>query len=73
MDLKPTARGYCDMVLEDSMEAPRDLKQVQNFKHSNVKQQRPATNRKNTADDIQVLINTMNDNCISSRDCSDKR
>ena len=51
------------MVLEDSMEAPRDLKQVQNFKHATAKQQkRPTIYRKNTADDVQVLINMMNDN-----------
>ena len=54
---------YCEMVLENSMEAPRDLKQVQNFKQANAKEQRlPATNRKNTADDVQTLINMMNDN-----------
>ena len=48
----------------DSMEAPRDLKQVQNLKHdATAKQQRrPTINRKNTADDVQILINMMNDN-----------
>ena len=54
---------YSEMVLDNSMEAPRDLKQVQNFKHANTKQKRVHTaNRKNTADDVQTLINMMNDN-----------
>ena len=54
---------YSEMVLNNSMEAPRDLKQVQNFKQANTKQKRVHTaNRKNTADDVQTLINMMNDN-----------
>ena len=53
---------YSEMVLNNSIEAPRDLKQVQNFKYANSKQQRGhTTNRKNTADDVQTLINMMND------------
>ena len=57
---------YSEVVLNNSVEAPRDLKQVQNFKHTNSKQQRElTTNRKNTADDVQALINMMNDHpCI---------
>ena len=53
---------YCQMVLENSMETPRDLKQVQNFKQANAKDERLPATRKNTADDIQTLINMMNDN-----------
>ena len=53
---------YSEMVLNNSIEAPRDLKQVQNSKHANSKQQRGhTTNRKNTADDFQTFINMMND------------
>ena len=52
---------YSEMVLENSMEAPQDLKQVQNFKQTIAKQQHtPTKYRKNTADDIQTLINMMN-------------
>lgn len=51
------------MVLENSMEAPRNLKQVQNFKQARAQENRvPGTNRKNTADDVQTVINMMNDN-----------
>jgi hypothetical protein len=51
------------MVLENSMEAPQDLKQVPNFKQESAKLQWvPTTNRKNTADDVQTLINMMKDN-----------
>ena len=42
--------------------ALRELKQVQHFKHANSKQHRGhTTNRRNTADDVQTLINIMND------------
>ena len=53
---------YTEMVLDNLVEAPRDLKQVQNVKHANTKQERgPSTNRKNTVDNVQTLTNMMND------------
>jgi hypothetical protein len=50
------------MVLEDSIDAPRNLKQVQNIKQTNARKQRaPDANRKNNADDVQTIMNMMND------------
>ena len=56
------------MILDDSLSAPRDLKQVQNTKHLEQKKKRgkvskdPYQNRrKNTADDIITLINNVHD------------
>ena len=58
----PPRNVYTDMVLENSFDAPRNLKQVQNIKHNNERGKRNTeNNRKNTADDIQTIINTMNE------------
>jgi hypothetical protein len=58
----PPRNVYCDMVLEDSIDAPRNLKQVQNIKQTNARKQRaPDANRKNNADDVQTIMNMMND------------
>ena len=43
---------YCEIILENSIEAPRNLEQVQNAKYLTKKQQSSTENRKNTADDI---------------------
>ena len=58
----PPRKVYSDMVLEDSVNAPRNLKQVQNMKHTKANLQRgPSIHRKNTADDVQTIMNMMND------------
>ena len=58
----PPRNVYSDMVLENSFDAPRNLKLVQNIKHKNERGKRNTeNNRKNTADDIQTIINMMNE------------
>ena len=58
---EPPRNVYCDMVLDDSMDAPRNLKQIQNFKQAQVRENKlPGTNRKNTADDVQTIMNMLN-------------
>ena len=64
----PPKKIYEEMILDDSLSAPRDLKQVQNTKHLEQKKKRgkvskdPYQNRrKNTADDIITLINNVHD------------
>jgi len=53
---------YTALALDDSMEAPRDLKQVQNFKYNEKKKARPRHNSAtNNADDVQTLINMQHD------------
>ena len=52
---------YAKMLLEDSINAPRDLKQVQNVKYHNMKEERGSTHRKNTADDVQHLLTSIHD------------
>jgi hypothetical protein len=60
---------YEEMILDDSLSAPRDLKQVQNAKHLEQKKKRCKVSkdsmnqnrRKNTADDIITLLNNMHD------------
>lgn len=59
---------YEEMVLDDFLSAPRDLKQVQNTKHLEKKKKGctvskdPNQNRrKNTADDILTLLNNVHD------------
>ena len=60
---------YTNMVLNDSLSAPRDLKQVQNVK-KRIKSEisgvtnppPPPIHRNNNADDIQHVINCMNNN-----------
>ncbi|CAG2244601.1 unnamed protein product [Mytilus edulis] len=48
---------YTDLALDDSMEAPRDLKQIQNFKYNEKKRERPHQQKaSNNADDIQTLM-----------------
>jgi hypothetical protein len=58
---EPPRNVYCDMVLDDSMDAPRNLKQIQNFKQAQARENKlPGTNRKNTADDVQTIMNMLN-------------
>jgi hypothetical protein len=56
------------MILDDSLSAPRDLKQVQNTKHLEQKKKRCKVSkdsnqnrRKNTSDDIITLLNSVHD------------
>jgi hypothetical protein len=58
----PPRNIYCDMVLEDSIDAPWNLKRVQNIKQTNAHKQRAPdhANRKNNADDVQTIMNMMN-------------
>ena len=64
----PLRKIYEEMILDDSLSASRDLKQIQNTKHLEQKKKRgkvskdPYQNkRKNTADDIITLINNVYD------------
>ena len=59
----PQRNVYSDMVLEDCVNGPRNLKQVQNIKQANARKQwnKPGTNRKNTADDVQTIMDMMNE------------
>ncbi|CAG2215041.1 unnamed protein product [Mytilus edulis] len=48
---------YTNLALDHSMEAPRDLKQIQNFKYNEKKRERPHQQKaSNNADDIQTLM-----------------
>ena len=61
---------YTDLVLEDSKEAPRDLRQVQNIKYAHEKEKQQIcllttdlrSTEKNNADDIQAMFSAMHDN-----------
>ena len=59
----PPRNVYSDMVLEDCVNGPRNLKQVQNIKQANARKQwnKPGTNRKNTADDVQTIMDMINE------------
>ena len=57
---------YSDMILDadDSLEVPRNLKQVQNMKHRIACEKRTGRgeeHRKNTADGLQTVFNMIND------------
>ena len=59
---------YEEMVLDDSLSAPQDLKQVRNTKHLEQKKKRCKVSKdsnqnqqKNTADDIITLLNNVHD------------
>jgi hypothetical protein len=47
--------------INNRMDAPRNLKQIQNFKQAQARENKlPGTNRKNTADDVQTIMNMLN-------------
>ena len=61
---------FCEMVLENSIEVPRNLKQVQNFKQARAPDNGVlylARRENNTADDVQTVINM-----IYSRNCANE-
>ena len=62
MTSAPPRDVYTEMVLENSLDAPQNLKQVENIKFTNERGKRTTqNNRKNTADDVQTVINMTND------------
>ena len=52
---------YGELILENSTEAPRDIKQCQNATYAQKKKERGDAHRQNPADDLQYLLSTMDE------------
>ena len=50
------------MVINNTLDAPRDIKQCQNMKYYVNSLNRPGQSRNNVADDVQTVLNIIHEN-----------